>query len=69
MKQISNSFFWNKPAIISMHRLNFMGSLSEENRTINLSGLNTLLHQIFKQWPDVIFLSSDQLGEFIASEF
>jgi hypothetical protein len=65
LKEISNSFFWKKPAIISMHRINFMGGLTEKNRKTNLTALATLLNDILYKWPEVEFMSSDQLGFFI----
>jgi hypothetical protein len=61
--KIEAAFFWNKPAIISTHRLNFMGSISEENRTKNLALFKLLLKEILKKWPEVEFMSSDELGE------
>lgn len=60
--KIDAAFFWKKPAIISMHRLNFIGSLDVSNRTSNLEMLGELLNAIVTKWPDVEFMSSDQLG-------
>ena len=65
LSRIELSFKWNKPAIISIHRLNFVGSLVENNRTNNLLQLNILLEQILKKWPEVEFMSSDQLSKII----
>jgi hypothetical protein len=56
------AFFWGKPAIINSHRLNFIGSLEEKNRTQNLKLLKKILHKIVERWPDVRFVSSDQLS-------
>lgn len=61
LKEIQNAFFWNKPAVISSHRLNFIGSIEEKNRTKNLEKLNLLLTEIIKRWPNVEFVSSDKL--------
>lgn len=55
------AFRWHKPAIISAHRINFIGAIHEENRTQNLELLDTLLSEILKRWPDVEFMSSDEL--------
>lgn len=63
LKQINNSFFWKCPAIITSHRLNYIGSINQKNRTYNLELLRTLLNRILKEWPDVEFLSSDELIE------
>lgn len=61
LKEISNAFFWKKPAVITSHRLNFIGSIDENNRTKNLELLNFLFTQIIKTWPDVEFISSGKL--------
>lgn len=68
LKQIQTSFFWGKPAIISTHRVNYIGSILESNRTKNLKLLKELLKAIVKQYPDVEFLSSDKLGDIITSK-
>lgn len=57
------AFFWGKPAIINSHRLNFIGSLEEKNRTHNLALLKAILHKIVQRWPDANFVSSDRLSE------
>lgn len=66
LKRIEISFRWNKPAIISTHRINYMGTLDKQNRIKNLKLLNELLTRIISIWPDVEFLTSDQLGDSIA---
>jgi hypothetical protein len=63
MKQISTAFRWNKPAIISSHRVNFCGHIDPKNREKGLSTLKRLLQEIVKKWPDVEFMSADELGE------
>jgi hypothetical protein len=68
LDRINIAFRWYKPAIISAHRINFMGSLVEKNRTDNLKLFNDLLKRIIKTWPDVEFMTSDQLGDLIAGE-
>lgn len=65
LKEIEIAFRWNKPAIISAHRLNFMGSLVEENRTTNLNLLRSLLEALLKKWPTVEFISSADLEKLI----
>jgi len=65
LKRIEIAFRWKKPAIIGSHRVNFMGSLDENNRTKNLKLFRQLLKEIVKRWPDVEFMSSDELGELI----
>lgn len=68
MKDIEIAFRWHHPAIICSHRVNFVGTINVENRDKNLKLLTELLHQIQKRWPDVEFMSSDQLGELITAK-
>ncbi|WP_274475258.1 polysaccharide (de)acetylase [Mangrovimonas aestuarii] len=65
LADIENAFFWNKPAIITTHRLNFIGGLEENNRRNNLRTFNTLLKEMLKRWPDIEFMTSDELGRYI----
>lgn len=65
MGEIQNAFFWRKPAIISTHRINYVGGISRKHRDYNLKLLDQLLQNILKKWPDVEFLSSDQLVSLI----
>ena len=63
MESISVAFKWNKPAVIGTHRINFIGSLVEQNRTKNLEKLEILLTEIMQKWPDVEFISSADLAK------
>jgi hypothetical protein len=65
LNRIKIAFRWKKPAIISSHRLNYIGILDENNRKRNLTLLEDLLKKILKLWPDVAFMTSDALGELI----
>jgi hypothetical protein len=65
IKQIEQAFFFNKPAIITSHRLNYIGEISKKNRTVNIRDLKSLLELIQKKWPNVEFLSSDELIDYI----
>ena len=67
-KEISNAFKNNQPAIICSHRVNYIGRIDSENRRRNLIALRELLEGIWSKWPDVQFMSSDQLGEKIVQE-
>ena len=66
LSRIHMAFVWHKPAIISTHRVNFIGFLNSSNRERNLTHFKTLLLAIIKRWPDVEFLSSDQLGGLVS---
>ncbi|MFT3682735.1 MAG: hypothetical protein QM791_20930 [Ferruginibacter sp.] len=65
LKRVALAFKWNKPAVISTHRVNFIGSLVEKNRTQNLAKFKKVLSGIISKWPDVEFMTSDQLGDLI----
>lgn len=65
LADIGNAFFWKKPAIVSSHRLNFIGSLDMKNREENLKGLDSLLKKIIQKWPDVEFMNTEELGNLI----
>jgi len=67
LKEINTAFRWRKPAIIESHRVNFIGYINPENRDRNLKLLHELLTAILKKWPDVEFMSSDQMGNCITS--
>ena len=61
MQQISAAFRWRKPAIVSSHRVNYCGHIDESNRKRGLDALGALLQRITQRWPDVEFISVDQL--------
>ena len=66
MREIEKAFSLQKPAIICSHRVNFIGSIFEENRTKNLALLDQLLNEIIRKWPEVEFMHSAQLGNLIS---
>lgn len=68
IQQIDRAFKLKKPAIISSHRVNFIGSIFEENRTKNLKLLDELLNKVLKRWANVEFMHSAQLGEIIKQD-
>lgn len=61
LNDIAIAFRWGKPANIDSHRVNFIGSIYEENRDFTLKELKRLLKEIVKCWPDVEFVNSKQL--------
>jgi hypothetical protein len=65
--RIGIAFSWGKPAIISSHRLNYIGFIELANRSRNLILLRNLLNEILKRWPDTEFMSSNQLYHLISS--
>ncbi len=67
LEGVENAFFWKKPAVITAHRLNFIGYIDPGNRERNLKLFRELLDQTLKKWPDAEFMTSDELGKFIKS--
>lgn len=65
LNRIRIAFKWGKAANICSHRVNYIGSIHKENTDRNLPELKRLLKEIVKRWPDVEFVTSDQLGEII----
>lgn len=65
LSRIAIAFRWGKPAVISAHRLNFIGNIVESNRTNNLKYLSAILKQVVKKYPDIEFMSTDELGRLI----
>lgn len=63
LSEIHQAFSLRKPAIICSHRVNYIGRLRNENADKNLQQLGKLLFEIRKRWPDVEFMSSDELGK------
>lgn len=65
LQQVEIAFRYHKPAVICSHRVNYIGSLDENNRKTNLLSLRDLLCKILRLWPDVEFMTSDALGDLI----
>ncbi len=65
LKRIEIAFKCHKPAIISSHRINFIGAIDSKNRDNNLKLFKELLLRIIQKWPEVEFTTSDKLGDLI----
>jgi hypothetical protein len=68
LNDIKIAFSMHKPAIISSHRVNYIGALNIQNRDRGLTQLSCLLKLILKAWPDVQFLTTPELGNLIISK-
>ena len=68
MKQIEAAFRWNRPAIISSHRVNFCGHIDEKNREKGLQALKQLIKKINDRWPEVEFMAANELGDLIKND-
>lgn len=56
------AFLMGRPAVISTHRINYVGYIDPKNRDNGLTQLRKLLRKIVNKWPDVKFISTDQLS-------
>jgi len=61
LNQVQAAFRWGKPAIISTHRVNFVGGIDPGNRGKGLSELRLLLKAITGRWPETEFMSSAEM--------
>jgi hypothetical protein len=68
LNDINIAFRWKKPAVISSHRVNYVGSISPKNREKGLKSLKELMSRALKRWPDMEFMTSTELGDLIQSE-
>ena len=69
MSDISIAFRWHKPAIISTHRVNYVGALFADNRKNGLARLSDLLKRIIREWPDAEFFTTEELGGIINDDY
>ncbi len=69
LNEIDIAFRWKKPAIISSHRVNYVGYIEPMNAANGLNKLDLLLSSIIKKWPEVEFLTSEELGRIIETEY
>ena len=68
LNRIRLAFRWGKAASICSHRVNYIGSIDPANTDRNLPALKQLLQEIVRRWPDVEFITSDQLGHIITHQ-
>ena len=66
LRDIKTAFLFKQPAVISMHRINFVGGINEHNRLLNLTILKKFFVEITKKWPDVEFWNSVELGDYLS---
>jgi hypothetical protein len=68
LEDIDNAFKWNKPAVISSHRVNYIGGLDIQNRKFCLNELGRLLKNITEKWTEAEFITSSELGDIIKNK-
>lgn len=69
LNDIHIAFKWGKPAVISSHRVNYIGYLDKDNRERGLDQLDGLLNRILKEWTEVEFMTSAELGDLISEGY
>ncbi len=65
LKQLNRAFLLGLPGIISTHRINYVSGMAIENRENGIKHLNILIKQILRKWPDVEFMTSVELGNYL----
>jgi hypothetical protein len=65
LQLIEAAFRWGKPAIISSHRVNFCGHIEPGYRAKGLANLKRLLDSMLLRWPEIEFISADELVKII----
>ena len=66
LSDIDIAFKWHKPAVISSHRVNYIGSLDPSNRSHGLNQLEKLIQKIVRKWSEVEFMTSVELGNLLS---
>lgn len=68
LKEIEIAFKLGKPACINTHRVSYIGRIFEDNRKDSLKQLRKLLTTVKRKWPDVEFISSENLLKKMAND-
>jgi len=68
LREVSQSFSLGKPAVVSSHRINFVGGMDMAHRDRNLRHLSKFLDFVRNRWPEVEFTTSDELAEIMQAE-
>ena len=66
LRDIECAFSFGQPAIVCTHRVNYTSLIEKTNALKSVEALDELLKRITAKWPDVIFVSSDEMGKIIA---
>mgnify|MGYP005853717433 CR=1 FL=1 len=61
IRHISVAFRLRTPAIVSTHRVNYVAGMSKPHRDNSLRLLDRLLAEVRNRWPDIEFITSDEL--------
>lgn len=67
LKEAEYAFRWGKPLVLNSHRVNYSGGVDPKNRENTLMLLKKIVKTLQSKYPDLEFMSSDQLGDYIKS--
>lgn len=62
LEDASIAFRCGKPLVINSHRINFVGGIEPELPEFTISLLDDLIKSLLKKFPDIEFMSSDEMG-------
>ena len=65
LKQIDIAFKMKKPAIISVHRVNFVSSIDNEKYEKCIKGFDLLLQKIVEKYNDVLFMNTVDMCKYV----
>ena len=63
LAEVKQAFRLNRPAIICSHRINYVSGMDIKHRDRNLRQLDQFLTRVRNRWPDVEFITSDELSD------
>lgn len=67
LKDAEYAFKWGKPLVLNSHRVNYSGGVDPGNRENTLRLLSSFIKKLQSKYPDLEFMSSDQLGDYMKS--
>lgn len=59
------AFRCGKPLVINTHRINYVGGIEKELPKFSLKLLEKLLRDLLDRYPDIEFMTSDKLGDYM----
>jgi hypothetical protein len=64
LRDIELAFRYGKPAVISTHRVNYVGDRNADNRDFGLKQLDKLIKLMLLKWPDIEFTNTPKLFDY-----
>lgn len=65
--EVGQAFWAKTPAIVCSHRINYVSGMDLQHRNNSLVQLNRFLRGVLERWPDVEFITSDELSEIMST--